>query len=185
MKKIHVAFIVVISMLYVACFPQKTTWIAPKIYYTTNTPVIMDVCIGSLPQKAKVGAKNAINSWNTALIQWRSVIAKDSESSNCSINVELVQYRPENKKDALAWVSSIGGKTMYIPIDTAENFSSKDFESIFAHELGHVFGAQHVNGTLMNSQLDSTMKCPDVITIAQVAAWNDINLDLLSWCVNY
>lgn len=59
----------------------------------------------------------------------------------------------------------------------------QDVTGILLHEIGHALGAQHVPGTLMNPRwTPGEFTCPDATTVAQVAAWNKVDLGLLQWC---
>lgn len=59
----------------------------------------------------------------------------------------------------------------------------RDVEAVVLHELGHALGAQHVPGTLMNATTNARVpRCPDIVTVAQVAAFNHVELATLAWC---
>lgn len=79
----------------------------------------------------------------------------------------------------LAETSMVGG----FEIRMRKGWYEQDIPGILMHEMGHAFGAQHVDGTLMNpTWAPHRFVCPDKTTVAQVAAWWQINLDTLSYC---
>lgn len=85
----------------------------------------------------------------------------------------------ETHKDAAAWVSMIGGSHVYMRKGHYEH----DVAGLVMHEIGHLLGAQHVPYTLMHQTWERLMfVCPDATTVAQVAAWNQVDIRLFSWC---
>lgn len=142
-------------------------------------PGKMTVCL-DLPQDQLPAAHEAVASWNDALSQWMNVIPIDGEdSSGCSVYVHQTRVPNPDEARALAWANRIGGRDISMYVGHYE----QDVKGILLHELGHSFGAQHVEGTLMAAHWDPNgYRCPDKITVSQVAAWNHVNLELLKWC---
>lgn len=158
-------------------------WVAPKINGTAKHVESMTICVGSVLFEAEADKKqlnNAVSFWDKSLHQWKRIILSE-DYSGCGLDVVVTTIPSKEHPSALAWADEIGGKKIFILKSTIQQ--KYDLAAIMQHELGHIFGAQHIDGTLMNSYFDVRyMNCPDVVTIAQVAAYNKINLDLLSWC---
>lgn len=152
--------------------PQTNTFDVPDTWY---------VCL-NLPKEHLPDAIDATRLWDRALHQWKHVQPVTNLSGPaCRVRVFEVDIDPvsDPEQTALAWTSMIGGREIMMKKGRYE----QDVKGVLLHELGHAFGAQHVPGTLMNpGLLPSTPRCPDATTVAQVAAWNNVNLELLTWC---
>lgn len=141
----------------------------------------MYVCL-NLPEKQHDAAKSAVLNWDAAIGNWKHLIpvAVSHDESWCNIYVHETYFSHNSNVLALAWASSIGGREIFMKQGRYEI----DTQGILQHEIGHALGAQHVDGTLMNPTWDrGAFVCPDVTTVAQIAARHDINLETLSWCV--
>lgn len=157
-----------------ACAPS---WVEPAVLINTNHLTSVYICV-DLPNEQQESAKKAIDGWNQALHQWRVFEIIEGNSSSCDYFVHETEKKP-NDEHALAWAVSLGGHEIYMRKGLYEH----DTTGILMHELGHILGAQHLPGTLMNPYwFKHGFICPDMSTVAQVAAWNKINLSLLSWC---
>ena len=168
-------FLIAISMLSVACAPA---WVHPAVNGSFYPPTKAYVCL-DLPTEQLPAARAAVEGWDHALNQWKHLIAVDGKQETCTYWVHEVTEVLEEDKHALAWASSLGGRE----ISMRKGWYEHDTTGILLHELGHAFGAQHVAGTLMNATYwKHGFICPDVTTVAQVAAFNHVNLGLLSWC---
>jgi len=142
-----------------------TQWSAPHaITFDHSRP--LRVC----SRVAGDGVANAVAAWDRAIGGWRHV---EMASGSCDVHVV---YGECESKTAIACTESLGGSQITI------QRSSHDTTGVVAHELGHALGAQHVPGTLMDLQNANKWDCPDATTVAQVAAYNRINLELLGWC---
>lgn len=160
-----------------ACAPQ---WTRPAQNGSMSPPTTAYVCI-DLPEKQLPGAFAAVEGWDHALKQWKRLVAVDARNGGdaCTYLVHEVTEVSEEDKHALAWASMLGGRE----ISMRKGWYEHDTTGILLHELGHAFGAQHVPGTLMNATYwRHGFVCPDATTVAQVAAWNKVSLELLCWC---
>lgn len=175
-------FLSTVCLLSIGC-ANNVAWVAPTVNGTMQIKKTVTICIGSIEfaKNADVKAlEKAILSWDRVLYNWRRVIPSDG-IIDCNVNVMLLESRRESDpKSGLAWANELGGNTIFILKSTIDE--GYNLNHILAHELGHIFGAQHVQNSLMNPEYDSCYVCPDVTTVAQVAAYNKINLELLSWC---
>lgn len=143
------------------------------------------VCL-DLPKEQLPAAHEAVTQWDRALHQWKHVIAIDNQNpvdADCKMWVHETSDAPEDDASnhhPMAWTSTLGG----FEITLRKGWYEQDTTGILMHEMGHAFGAQHVPGTLMNpTWVPHMFVCPDVTTVAQVAAWNQINLEGLSYCM--
>ena len=153
-------------------------WARPAINGTFDPPSNVYVCL-DLPDAQLPGARVAVEAWNESLKQWKHIIPINGNQGACTYWVHEASKPVDSDSHALAWASRIGGNE----ISMRKGWYEIDVTGILLHELGHAFGAQHVAGTLMNAVHQYPGRtCPDIVTVAQVAAWNHIDLDLLSWC---
>lgn len=167
-----IVFITIVAAI--ACVP---TWRNP-VHTTGDQPGTIYVCV-ELPEDQRAAAREAVKQWDTSLRNWKRFNYVDGRHSYCSISVHETINPKTDEPTALAWTTRIGGTTIYMLQGSYEH----DTRGILLHELGHALGAQHVEGTLMNKNWYSHLfECPDVTTVAQIAAWNKVDLDTLSWC---
>lgn len=133
------------------------------------------MCV-ELPPAQLPAADAAIAKWSAALYRWKRLVPVHGRHEPCSFYVHEGTNGPPN---ILARASVLGGKeiTMY------RGWYEFDTQGILLHELGHALGAQHVANSLMNPKwVKNLYVCPDLVTVVQVAAWNDVDLEQLSWC---
>ncbi len=173
MRALFSAFILAITLL-IGCGP---TWVPPGIP-ANESPTKVFVCLDLPPERVQA-ATVAVETWDKSLSQWKHVVAVPGHDEPCTVWVhEVTEPYPGDEK-ALAWASTIGGHE----ISMRRGRYEQDVTGILLHELGHTFGAQHVPGTLMHPNWSPHIYvCPDATTVAQVAAWNKVNLAMLSWC---
>jgi len=175
----------VLSILVSGCV--GTQWTKPALEVPAFEQGHIYVCL-DLPDASLPGAHDAVDKWDRALHQWRHVEAVDHGKpwlTTCTLWVHEAKDAPQdndsgtNQPKPLAWTSTLGG----FEISLKKGWYEQDVSGILQHEMGHAFGAQHVAGTLMNpSWYPHAFTCPDKTTVAQVAAWWQINLDGLSYC---
>jgi hypothetical protein len=130
------------------------------------------ICL-EVPEAVKPQAALAVANWNRAL-NGKQILQLRTDS--CSILV-IDTDRAHCPPAALACADAIGGSVIYLRRGSYEHQPA----NILAHELGHVLGAQHVEGALM-SATGAPQACPDQTTVAQVAAYQHWNLAELCWC---
>jgi hypothetical protein len=136
-----------------------------------NTHPPYRVCIEA-PNPDKF--RPAIQVWNKSAEAWRPII------ESCPGDVEVVESGPEacGEGDHLACANALGGHIISMIRGAYEG----DPAGVLAHELGHILGAQHVEGTLMSAHYQRGQLCPDLITVTQVAAYQHAPLTQFSWC---
>lgn len=151
----------------------------PKLNDTGDAPITQYVCI-DVPDTQVSSVEDAVAAWSKALFQWKRLVSVVGKPDVIKCDYTVQQTDDVNMDDdaAMAWASMIGGRTVLLTRGRYE----EDTIGIVLHEMGHLLGAQHVAGTLMNATYNKGMVCPDVTTVAQVAAWNRVNLRLLGWC---
>jgi hypothetical protein len=130
------------------------------------------VCL-EVPEVARPGALEAIKNWNTAL---NGKLTLRVSTQACDLLI-LESPQPPCPDGALACGDKLGGSTIYLRKGDYERRPA----NIIAHELGHLLGAQHVEGTLM-ATTGAPQACPDQTTVAQVAAYQHWNLAELRFC---
>lgn len=164
------------ALTFVACGP---TWRRPPAL--VDDPSLTWVACLHVPFESRAAAHSAVEKWSLALGKWRRLRAVDvvSDDDRCDLWIHVGEPPPDDDGVTLGWTSMQGGRE----ITLVEGRHEHDVEGILLHELGHALGAQHLPGTLM----DATWRphafiCPDPATVAQVAAWHRVSLDLLSWC---
>jgi hypothetical protein len=102
------------------------------------------------------------------------------DSNNKFINYQDRVYgHPGNL--ILACTDKIGGNTLYIIRDRMINSQVSD---ITMHEIGHLLGADHQNGGLMDpAPNENNARCIDLGTLKQVAAYQHLDYHLMNYCV--
>jgi predicted Zn-dependent protease len=142
-------------------------------------PVTAYVCI-QLSHEQFIEASKAVNEWSNSLKEWKKLVPINGWNEPCNYYIHETKNK-DSHQSSIAWTSSIGGREIKLVVGKYENITKQ----IVLHELGHALGAQHVHNTLMNSTYNNRMyKCIDATTIAQVAAWNQVEIDILRWCTN-
>ncbi|SRR5260221_366537 len=181
-KSTELLFVAALSLAGCTSHP----WTAPERDGVIFKPETARVCI-DLPIDQQLPAVRAVKGWDRALHQWRHVEAVDAGVVQgwyeewCDYVVHETESEPVSGDidHVLAWASSVGGTD----ISMRRGYYEVDTTGILLHELGHAFGAQHMAGTLMNPTWSKVQyACPDAPTVAQVAAWNRVNLSMLCWC---
>jgi hypothetical protein len=149
---------------------QDWTKASPSGQEVTTIPVCVSVAHTQLP-----AVTGAIALWTKALGNWKRLqVAFPGDS--CLITIEEVT---SHEGTWLAKTNTLGGDTIWLKRGLYESRTL----TIVSHELGHVFGAQHLDRSLMAPQETLvTHACPDGATVAQVAAYQRIPLTWLSYC---
>lgn len=120
----------------------------------------------------------AVKAWDTAVGKWKHLIPVVGVNDTCDYIIEEVEAGEDVNIFALASTRLFGRK-----INLYKNRYEIDVVGVVLHEIGHVLGARHMEGTLMAPQADyGRYKCPDAATVAQVALANAIDPSLFSWC---
>lgn len=161
----------VIMLFCLSCVPS---WSLHKQNGSMIPVKIRSVCIENVPKKHHDQIVSAFQTWNKALAQWTKF---EFDEWNCDLTIS--ETNDPKAGESAAWVDRLGGATIVL----RKGWYEQDVEGIVMHEIGHILGAQHVPGTLMRTTwAPNALVCPDVTTVAQVAAFNRIDLRLLSWC---
>lgn len=153
-------------MLWVwGCAPIQ--WTHPETSAAARPPI--RVCLFTPDPR---GMLPAIDAWDTALGSWRHMTVSQSQ---CDVTV---QEGVCEDKEALACADNLGGSVVTMVPGRYEG----DPDGLLLHEIGHILGAQHLDGTLMQGRYSRHYACPDRETVAQVAAYQHVSLTLFSWC---
>src|SRR5258706_10850502 len=146
MKRTIVTIVVSLS---VGC--SSTNWTVPVHEGTMHgEPIKAHVCI-DLPKEQREAAHKAVAAWDHALHQWMHLIAEDVkigvQRGGCSYYVHEVAPIDDGEIDFTgARASQVGG----VDISMIKGHYEGDTAGIVLHEVGHLLGAQHLPGTLMN-----------------------------------
>jgi len=152
-------------------------WGLPTSNGSVQVPLDMYVCL-ELPEAQMPEAERAVAQWNKSLAQWKK-LRVERTFKYCDVVVEEVTEALNRSPGALAWADKLGGSH----VSMRKGFYEQDVQGILMHEIGHILGAQHMQGTLMDAEWSpKSYPCPDRVTVAQVAAWNHVSLNLLTWC---
>jgi hypothetical protein len=162
-----------------ACEP---VWVSTKRRANTwllqeSATVCIEVSENQIPKVTE-----AIKGWDLAIGNWKHLIPSIGINDYCDYKIKEVETPLFQNSNALATTSAIGGRE----IELYRGRYEIDTRTVVLHELGHAFGARHIEGTLMAPQLTKFIyRCPDAATIAQVAATNGIDPSFFSWCIPY
>lgn len=150
----------------------------PGVLSSIDTDDTALVCV-DLPENLVPLAMEAVEMWDHSIEKWKRLKPIRGDEWRCSFWIHETTETLESKPEALAWASRIGGREIFMKVGRYE----QDVKGIVLHELGHALGAQHVENTLMNEHwAQGRFVCPDVVTVAQIAAFHNVNLETLSWC---
>jgi hypothetical protein len=90
----------------------------------------------------------------------------------------LFQDKPGT--EALAFADQVGGHYLYLIRDRIPN---EWVAGVVMHEMGHLLGAAHCDGSLMEPQFHAwNSGCVDLATLKLVAAYQHLPLDNLNYC---
>lgn len=153
----------------------------PRWTYVRETGASLSSRTVCLPYvDARPELEDAVHAWAYALRGYETLAV--GSGPYCSIDVAEI-----DEADVMRWCSDrtaigcavIGGYRVWLVRGRYELIA----RGVLLHELGHVFGAQHLDGTLMRPRYERDYSCPDVYTMLQVAAYAHEDLTRFSWCV--
>lgn len=152
-------------------------------------PIISQVYIDpKLPQSE---VKSAINTWNNALngsviLQvepWQdnilppAMIIKNARSDSPMI---LASYTQNTIAITYPWTGSYPSSIIYLATD---KIYGNKLTAVLLHEIGHAFGAEHMDNTLMQEMYNwNNGRCIDKSTIHQVAKHLHLQEQYINYC---
>lgn len=168
------SYLLVLGCL-VACDPM---WRPPPQTPSSDVETIM-VC-SALPTKHAEHVEYAVTQWDNALKGWRRMwLVESTPQPWCDITIVEVPFAGPEDGKAAGITACIGCPEIVMIKGRYE----QDVAMVTLHEIGHALGADHVPGTMMVSKWSAdTIRCPDATTVAQVAAFQHVDLDFFSWC---
>jgi hypothetical protein len=163
----------------VSCEPY--VWKEPSLKGQPEKRITSIVCI-DVAKNQEHGVIRAVQIWDRSLAQWKQMVpvVDWTLESTCDYLIKELDPPEDAKPTTLAITSAVGGKfiTLY------KGRYEADALGITLHELGHALGARHMEGTIMAPHIIyKAFTCPDAATVAQVAAFNEIDPSILSWCI--
>ena len=85
--------------------------------------------------------------------------------------------------DYLAWANAIGGNYIYVVTD---RLKEEWYVGVMLHEVGHLLGARHISGTLMEARYNWLHgRCVDYATLSQVGEHYHTSIINMNYCVYY
>lgn len=150
---------------------------------------------------------NVINEWNHVLnnqmrmevLDWKFDLNTDA-GKNVKKDIELTdegiiilsvkstdpilgKYENDGGQ-TLAFVDHLGNKAHHVFV-LNDRIGKRNFHKIMLHEFGHTLGAMHVSASSLMFPYIGYMQrdCVDKITAAQVASYNNLNLQYMNYCV--
>jgi len=180
MRKIAWSAVLITSYLslIVNCSSTRSIWVTSS-WERDRRPLSTIVCV-DVADRNYEAVSGAVAAWSKALKNWQILYAvKSPPSPECDITIQEVDPDPNKSVTVLGSTDGLGiGR-----IQLYRHRYETDSFNVTLHELGHAFGAKHLKGTLMNPKLiPGAYECPDVATVLQVAHFNNIDPQMLSWC---
>lgn len=164
-----------IFSLITSCQPKWT-----KTHFDNHTlppPKTVNVCI-DVDSQFNQRVFKAVMAWDDSIGVWQRMIPAVGLNNNCDIKILEIPEDRENDPRVVA--------RAFMQNNTIHLFKGrheKDTTGIVLHEIGHLLGARHMEGTLMDPVITyKKYVCPDAATLAQVAIVNDIDPLLFKIC---
>jgi hypothetical protein len=172
-KKVFIVATIAL-VLFFSCVTEN--WVSPTVTGGFDNQVC-NVCV-NVADECLSDVSDAVQTWDKSLKNWKRFVV--NSGSYCCINISETDLTEKYENtNVLAYTPSLGSREIFLIRGRYE----RAVQLIVLHEMGHALGAQHVPGTLMASHLNTISRlCPDATTVAQVAAWNKIDIESLSWC---
>lgn len=157
--------VLTLALLLASCAP---TWTYAPQNAMARPPI--RVCLEAPDTSGELA--QAVHAWDKAIGNWRHMVVSHA---GCDVVIFEGQCTDGNP---LACADGLGGTVVTLVPGKYEH----DRTAILLHELGHILGAQHVEGTLMSSTYAGHYTCPDIYTVLQVSSYQKANLTEFSWC---
>lgn len=142
-------------------------------------PEVSNVCI-NVSKDTREEVINAVLAWDNSIKVWQRLVPIIGKHEGCKYKIKEVIPNDDVGPTVLA-TAFLYDKEIYLYTDRYEI----DIIGIVLHEIGHLLGAKHMEGTMMAPIINyKKYKCPDAATVAQVARANGINPLLFQFCVN-
>ncbi len=140
----------------------------------------------NLPIPLQVAFQEAVSDWQLATANvWTHTRSFTWEGKPSELPVKVVLWTenfPHDPVDerVLAWTSAVGGSVIQIP---EWAYSDGDdlykWRLVFRHEIGHVLGANHIDGTVMHPSINPVFdRCIQKPVLDAVAKFNSIDSKL-------
>jgi hypothetical protein len=132
-----------------------------------------------LPKPFAADARVALRNWDRALKSWHRIVevTRPLDANIVIDEVAIDDVWIESDDRLLGWTYTHGSR-----IHLVEFNYEFDVAGIVSHELGHVFGAEHEDGTIMSEFWHARQECPDMTTIRQVAEYHGLDFTRLGYC---
>lgn len=143
----------------------------------------------------KVAIQNAVDQWNFAMngfiklniINWNFMMEPNLlKDKTAWFILKAHSSKPGRPADnpgsyILAYCDRLGGNYVYMLRDRIFN---EDMKGVTMHELGHLFGVDHIGVHLMHAQYQrGSYHCIDYETIHAAAVAQNLDVGLLNYCI--
>jgi len=172
-----------------------------KMKHIVNPTIIPIVVSDSFTDEQADDITKAINEWNLVLNgqivlkEMENTFGSDAEglaiqagfekSSNGIVVYGFMSDNPILKgvpDGALAFVTDYDANAVTVIVD---RLGTRSLRVIFAHEMAHILGANHVNAPTLEYPVYGNIQtdCIDRVVVAQVATMRGLNFDNLNYCI--
>jgi hypothetical protein len=199
MKKLLSMIAVMIVIMALSCVSESTPFSYTHVPQSTTCIQTIDIWVDkNFGNADKLAITEGIEQWNYAL---NGYIRLNIVSVDFDMEPEVLKrvmgyhgwiflkidsssdFAPIDKGDGhvvLAFVNSIGGNIIYYIRDRIGN---DRIYGVTMHEVGHLLGAHHVLGYLMNPRYGTGLyRCVDRGTILQISQYWHIPMEKLNYC---
>ncbi len=146
----------------------------PSIYFTYDD---------NFPVEYKKGVEAALDEWQILLQDMFQLkfVSQEKYPNAIAFHIATGAEAKEMGIDPSKTLAFVQGKGCWFLPGTIRTYT-KYIKQIAIHEFGHIFGAPHKKGTIMNPEILLTNDCVDLPTANAVAAFRKWDLDKMYFC---
>jgi len=156
----------------------QPTWIKTRHLNNAWVPTESSTVCISVSNETLPSVIDAVMAWDKAIGSWRRMIPVVGINGSCTYLIRETKASPDVPDTVLA-SAQVKGKEAKLYVGRYEI----DPLGVTLHEIGHLLGAGHIEGTLMSPYIKpGVYRCPDAASVAQVALANAVDPSLFKWC---